>query len=104
LLFLSAEQAEHHHAYRSPDRPAGVPVAMHQAVDGPYHRQTQTTLQTRCGERTEQRGLFGVTLAAGRVALVQHLPQERLVVVAAGEVPTAMQFQGPIHRGFGLTV
>ena len=56
-----------------------------------------------CGERAEQRDLFGVTLAAGRVA-VQHLPQERLVVVAAGEVPTAPQLQGPIHRGLEVTV
>jgi hypothetical protein len=55
-------------------------------------------------EAAEQRDLCGVTLAAGPVALVPHFTQEHLVVVAAGEVPTATQLQGLIHRGLEVTV
>jgi hypothetical protein len=56
------------------------------------------------GKRPEQGQLFGQTRAASCVALVQQFPQERQVILAAGEVPTTTQQQGLIHRRLEVTV
>ena len=81
-----------------------VTMDVNQASRVHTHRQTQAALQALVGKRPEQRQLFGVTLAASCVALVQQFAQERQVILAAGEVPTATQQQGLIHRSLEVTV
>ena len=90
------------------DQPAGhrVDVALdpHGAARVHPHLQPLARLQAVPRQRPQQGPLLG---QAGRPAGVlpgEHLPQERRVVVPAGEVPAAPQHQRLVHGGLEAVV
>lgn len=59
---------------------------------------TVTAKHRRRSRRAAGNGRNNAISSVRRVAIVQHLPLGRPVVIVAGELRTATQLQGLIHR------
>jgi hypothetical protein len=88
------------------DQPAvhRVHIVLHanHAAGAHRHFQPLARLQTPRRQGSQHRLLEGQPLHAAQVALPAYLVQERLVLPAAGKVPTAAQQQGLRHRVFEM--
>jgi hypothetical protein len=90
------------------DQPAGhrVDIPLHADRAARLHPQPQSLarLQTADRQRPQHRQFLGETSLPTGVALVEHLPQERLVGISAGKVAAAPQQQGLVEAPLELTV
>jgi hypothetical protein len=90
------------------DQPAGhrVDVARHPDRAARTHLDPQppARLQAPRRQRPQQRHLLGQALPTPGVELAKHLPHERPIVVAAGEIPAAPEHQRLVEGPLELVV
>ena len=92
------------------DEPAGDGVDVARYVDGAAsvhpHLQSFARLQTPPGQGSQQGQFLGQAGGSAGIGLLEHLLQERLVSLPAGEVPAAPQHQrlvqGPLELVMAL--
>ena len=91
-----------------PDQPAGHRVGVAADVDGAAaihtHLHTLAGVQTLGGQRPQQGQFLDQPRLPAAIALLEQLPQERLIRRPADEVPAAPQHQRLVQRSLELPV